>query len=685
MPNRTRLLYVDDEADIRGIIEYAMEDEQDFQLELCASGQEALDKAVRIKPDLILLDVMMPGMDGPTTLKQLRELPDTRTTPVIFVTAKVQPNEVAQFKALGAIDVIAKPFDPVTLAAHLRELLKLTTQTKARKKSDRIEKLRQVYQAELPGRMDAIATNWSALVADQADDNTLQELYRQVHSLVGSGMSFGYRQMGELAREIEQELGGLKSGEYPLSPGLIEQLELQFQRLHHYADAAPDITPTLQGTAVATQTDPRQRLVYVVEDDPISLELITEQLRMLDWEVRSFTDASSAGLAIKEKLPSAIVVDQSLPEGKLAGGLLLQEHDELRRNHIPQIIVSSNWNWKARLAAVRAGVDVYLRKPLDIAVLVENLDRLTKVTPSEPYRILIVEDTVTLAEHYAAVLENAGMLPRIVTEPEQLLNVLATYQPELILMDIYMPGCTGIEAARVIRQDSKFISVPIVFLSSETERQRQLGAMHSGADDFLMKPISNSDLVSAVTLRVERFRKLASVIHQDSLTGLLNHASFKVQMEIEFARAKRQRSNLCFILLDIDHFKKVNDTYGHPTGDKVLKQLAQLLSTHLRNSDLIGRYGGEEFAILLPDTAPEQALQVIENLREQFHALRFSAGNAEFNCAFSAGISSSLSNLNTDAMIKHADTALYEAKHAGRNRIHLEANAAVSTHTISMK
>ena len=117
-----KLLYVEDEADIREIAEFALEDE-DFDIIFCESGEKALEKAGAFQPDVILLDVMMPGMDGPTTLKNLRELPGLETTPVIFLTAKVQPNEIQSFIKLGAIDVIPKPFDPMTLASQIRDTL----------------------------------------------------------------------------------------------------------------------------------------------------------------------------------------------------------------------------------------------------------------------------------------------------------------------------------------------------------------------------------------------------------------------------------------------------------------------------------------------------------------------------------------------------------------------------------
>lgn len=125
MNDKLHILYVEDEADIREIAGFALEDEG-FEILFCASGEEALEKIKDFKPDLILLDVMMPGMDGPTTLKHFREIPEFKDTPVAFLTAKVQPKEIDQFIALGAIDVIPKPFDPMTLADKIRELMERT-------------------------------------------------------------------------------------------------------------------------------------------------------------------------------------------------------------------------------------------------------------------------------------------------------------------------------------------------------------------------------------------------------------------------------------------------------------------------------------------------------------------------------------------------------------------------------
>ncbi|PPD46727.1 MAG: hypothetical protein CTY16_08975 [Methylobacter sp.] len=122
MNDMLKIMYVDDEADIRTIVEFALEDEEDFELKICASGQEALDTIGNYRPDFVLLDVMMPGMDGPATLRRIRELPEFASLPVVFVTAKVQPHEVAYFKSIGAAEVIAKPFDPMLLAGQVRDI-----------------------------------------------------------------------------------------------------------------------------------------------------------------------------------------------------------------------------------------------------------------------------------------------------------------------------------------------------------------------------------------------------------------------------------------------------------------------------------------------------------------------------------------------------------------------------------
>ena len=277
--------------------------------------------------------------------------------------------------------------------------------------------------------------------------------------------------------------------------------------------------------------------------------------------------------------------------------------------------------------------------------------------------------TTPLAGYYAETLTAAGMDAKAITEPALLLDVMAQLQPEIVLMDLHMPGCSGIEAMRVLRQDPQFTSLPVLFVSSETSVVQQQSAMQCGAEDFLQKPISDANLIMAVTVRAERFRSLTTLIRQDSLTGLLNHVSFKLRLEVEVDRCRRSHETMSLAMIDIDHFKKVNDTYGHPQGDRVIKGLAQLLQKRLRKSDIIGRYGGEEFVVAMPNTPPPLATMILNELLERFGSLLFETTQGEFACTFSGGVAAIPPLESTASLTRAADIALYNAKHSGRNRI----------------
>ncbi len=251
----------------------------------------------------------------------------------------------------------------------------------------------------------------------------------------------------------------------------------------------------------------------------------------------------------------------------------------------------------------------------------------------------------------------------------RVMEVLDEFSAELILMDINMPGASGEEVAQVLRQQEVHVSVPIVFLSGETDKNRQLAAMSHGGDDFLVKPIRPEHLVAAVSSRVERYRVLRNFMVRDSLTGLLNHTKTKEQLNVEVERAKRQNRPLTFAMIDLDHFKKVNDTYGHPTGDKVLKSLARLLQQRLRKVDVIGRYGGEEFAVILADTSGPDAARIMNSIREDLSQIIQHGEEAEFTVTFSCGLASFPEFSTPEAINSAADEALYQAKRNGRNRV----------------
>jgi len=170
-------------------------------------------------------------------------------------------------------------------------------------------------------------------------------------------------------------------------------------------------------------------------------------------------------------------------------------------------------------------------------------------------------------------------------------------------------------------------------------------------------------------MRAERMRIIRSYMDRDSLTGLINHTKAEEQLDIAMERARRQGGSLSFAMIDIDNFKEVNDTYGHPSGDRVIMSLARLLQQRLRKTDVVGRYGGEEFAVILSDTAASNAAKVLDAIRLSFSRIKNQADGREFSVTFSCGIATFSGHGDAALLTSAADKALYEAKRDGRNRI----------------
>ncbi len=235
--------------------------------------------------------------------------------------------------------------------------------------------------------------------------------------------------------------------------------------------------------------------------------------------------------------------------------------------------------------------------------------------------MLIVEDSKTAVAHIQRALDLHGIDSRAINTPLALLQVCAEFRPHAILMDMYMPFCTGVEVTRALRRDS---GIPVAaghLPAGETDIGQQVEALRLGGDQFLTKPANPIILSAVVKTKIERYRDMLRSGRHDGLTGLLNHSASKEQLA-QMLRRTLPAGHLAVAMIDIDRFKSINDNYGHPVGDQVIRSLAWLLRGRLRNSDLIGRYGGEEFIIALGGVDMGQAMTLLDRIREDFRACR---------------------------------------------------------------
>lgn len=551
---------------------------------------------------------------------------------------------------------------------------------KAAKLQAQLQVMREAYASQLPDKISQIEETWAGLQNEWSDE-FFKSMHRMVHSLTGSGATFGFTLLSEVARTLEilvKEL--IAEGKTPLSPTQRKEVAVYLKTLRDASQIVDHKRPQNYETAPSARPcDTNEKLIFLVGDDVQLAENIGLQISYFGYTIRAFSTLGDAFRTTIQSPPAALVLDIDFPEDYLGGFNLLEQINREIGYPLPAIFHSVHGELEYRLKAVRAGGCAYFTKPLDAANLIDKLEEVTLRKREEPYRILIVDDSHAMADYYATTLKDAGMETQLVTEPLAVMEPLLEFMPDLILMDVYMPECSGLELAKVLRQQECFVSIPIVFLSAETDMEKQLDAMSLGGDDFLTKPIQPGHLVSSVTTRVRRSRVLRSFMVRDSLTGLLNHTTIKAQLDIHLARVKRVGGKLAFAMLDIDHFKSVNDTYGHPTGDRVIRSLSRLLQQRLRTSDVVGRYGGEEFAVIFNDTNETTAVRVLDEIRHDFGLIRHRHEKGEFCVTISAGVSGFPAIDTAAAINEAADKALYQAKHGGRNRVALFSPSAHAT------
>jgi diguanylate cyclase (GGDEF)-like protein len=528
------------------------------------------------------------------------------------------------------------------------------------------------YADKLPGKIREAQQQWTLVRQDPTDIDAIRRLRQIVHGLAGGAASFGIPGISAAARPLAERLQDvLNSGRLP-DPAQVERWQSAMEDIARAAELTGDGGgPRLEPppVLVPAASPCERRLLYLVEDDVVLARNLALQISCYGYVVRIFNDPAMLPDAVRKDPPAAILMDIIFPEGGLAGTEAIRDLREHGARHVPVIFFSVRDDLMARLQAVRAGGDAYFTKPVDINEIGDALDRLTATQETEPCRILLVEDDPGQVAWITLTLRQAGMQTAVVVDPFQVIQPLVEFRPDLILMDIHMPGCNGIELARVIRQQEAYVGIPIVFLTADGDLRRRHDAMRTGGDEYLTKPVRGEDLVEIVRARVARARVLRSYMIQDSLTGLLNHTHIKEHLEREVARARRHGQSLAFGLLDIDYFKSVNDTYGHTAGDRVVRNFARLLRQRLRKSDLIGRYGGDEFAVILPGAVLADAVKVLEQIRAGFSSVRQRSFHEEFGVTVSGGVSVMGPSTDARLLCEAADRALYRAKQEGRNRV----------------
>jgi PAS domain S-box-containing protein len=370
----------------------------------------------------------------------------------------------------------------------------------------KLARLRQAFGTQLPSRLADIRHLWLALCSSSDDVSVLREFHRKVHSLTGAAGTFGADAVSVAARNLELEIAPwLDDSAATLSDAGLKRLQTQFQLLNecvkHWVpeqgidESDPEVHPLSSPTW--------NNFLIIVDSDETQRRITASILQDYGYSILEFANATEINAEHIPFPPGAIIVHTAM-RGEDEGVLL-----EVRKHFsqdIPLVLISELNDARLRLAAVRAGALRYFAKPVAYNNLALTLDGLTKRVLTSPFRVLIVDDDLAIAEYFAAILREYDIDVRTCDRPLDVLAIMDEFRPELVLLDVYMPECSGLELAAMIRQDDAWAQMPIVFISSEADLGRQLAAMDLGGDDFLTKPVNKEHLVAAVFARLKRTR-----------------------------------------------------------------------------------------------------------------------------------------------------------------------------------
>jgi two-component system cell cycle response regulator len=303
-------------------------------------------------------------------------------------------------------------------------------------------------------------------------------------------------------------------------------------------------------------------------------------------------------------------------------------------------------------------------------------------------RVLVVDDVPDNVEILNARLSSRGYRVECAANGQEALDRVGSDPPDLILCDVMMPLVDGFEVSRRIKSDPTLPFIPIILVTARDTTQDKVEGLEAGADDYIAKPYNFLELEARVRamLRIKRLqdeldqkncelelanKRLRKLSITDGLTELYNHRHVHELLRDEFERSTRSGEPISVAMMDLDHFKKVNDTYGHPTGDVILYETARIIRETAREIDMVGRYGGEEFIALLPNTGEDAAAQFAERVREAVHGHLYRDEATEVRMTVSCGVAAfpAAGVDSPEALLKRADEALYRAKSGGRNRV----------------
>ncbi len=671
------ILLLDDDVQFRALLGTVLR-ARNFRVLEAGSAKTATELMLDESPDLVIVDGLLPDVPGVEWIESLREH-DTDTI-IVFLSAFWRDLETFQrlTRELDVSLVAYKPIEPMVFAENILELLRpgpkrvdsvrplpsslppdATNTLRAR-----MDQLREEYARELPQKLDELE---SSIESAKQRPETTKAAASSAHRLRGTAGAYGFKLVGALAGQIEDLL-----------------LEFQASPLRVRRNFWNEVSRALADARLASR---EQESLARLQIEPNDATLSTGTILFVDDDV----DARRAATALLRKQLFDVCVASSGPEAlhkassiKLAAAVvdvhlkdesgfdLCRQLRELPgKERLPLVLISADQSVETRVAATHVGASLFIEKPFRQDAFAIAVQQLVDEAVARRGRVLILEDDQDFANHAEVLLQACDIDTRAIANPAVLPAALEEFRPDLLLLDIDLQNTSGVDICKALRMSLQWQTLPILMITAHIDDDTRIEAFRAGANDFISKPVLEEEFNARVDVQLTHARLLQERAERDPLSGLLLRRPFLEALEQRLSEARRYDLSLALALIDIDHFKRVNDTFGHSCGDSVIAGLGQLLRQRFRNEDLRCRWGGEEFVVVLPGQQPDLLERALGRVLKEFSEMRFEASEGEaFSVTASAGVASHPDDgLSAQALIRRADARLYQAKSDGRDRI----------------
>ncbi|MGQ4646441.1 response regulator [Lyngbya aestuarii] len=720
-----RILVVEDDQLTAEVLKVVLS-KQNYLVETAHDGQAALELAETFIYDLILLDVVLPKLDGISLCRKLRS--QAYQVPILLLTGRDSSDDKATGLDAGADDYIVKPFDEQELMARVRALLRrgnstslptlkwgkleldptthqvtygiqplvltpkeysllelflrnnrrvfscsailehlwtfeeapgeeaVRTHVKSLRKrlkiagaptnlietvygigyrlkpieattlvsvptnnSDKISGrilseiavIWERYQHRISKQVAVIEQAVTALAQQQLTEELAEPAEREAHTLAGSLSTFGFAEGSRLALKIEHM--------FQARPSWKPRETLHLQKLATALRREIERVPDTAVAATTTQENEQPRLLIIQSDRQLSEQLATEAAHG-GIRAEIATNLAAAREMIAEQSLQVVLLDPAISDNPKAGLVLLAELTR-QTPPAPVLVLTAQDSLSTRLEVARLGGHTFLRKPLAAEQVMEAVTEVLQKAEETTSRVMVVDDDPKILTILRSLLEPWGMKVKTLNNPQHFWETLEDFAPDLLILDVEMPQISGIELCQVVRNDSRWNALPVIFLTIHTDATvvNQLFAV--GADDFVSKPVVGTKLVSRIINRLERLKLLSRIPQTDPVSGVANRHSSTQELEKLLHLAKQHQQPVSLAIIAVQHFQELNNHYGHKFGDALLRRIGQLLLESFRSEDVIARWGGAEFILGMYGMNKRDSIQrlaeVLASLRQR--------------------------------------------------------------------